>query len=567
MQVKHRASAANSNLSLCAAVAGRAATSTCIDDEDDSPERVRAWAWLRCGAFTAAQAHADLSSVADCPAQAIPPQLRRMAARALCFLLSYGMLATRSAVPVPGDATIAFAGEPGKTSETHTVSFVLGAGEKPPVLVAGDLQRTAPSPARIDRAQVRVTPAATSPAGLANFEVTVTALPERYGSYKGSIAVSGGAGNVRASAIAVTLLVRVPVTQALTAFPPAIVLQLAAGKSSGHSILSNWPSAGDMRVAIAGLPAGAQVADVRMTALVSARGYGELEDKKYGVERSPSGLRFHADAARARADKYTAVAEIDLDGSDRRIAVPIEVTVRAPPLLVVALLVLGILLGRAAKWMNEGGQQLLAARARLNNLVLRVGAFEDDYRRHLDEPMDRLHRLVKQGRLGDFDAALAATLTLVETLERVASLRALARLKANNGARIRLDAIAAELRFLASPASAKGRLDVIETELTIAPDNANAAAAIVVTDAPADATSAPGAGWRSWKLRFAGALQTALEVAGVVLLAFVGYEVLYLNGSPTFGANFSDYFSVLVWGLGADVAARTITALGRVAAR
>ena len=57
------------------------------------------------------------------------------------------------------------------------------------------------------------------------------------------------------------------------------------------------------------------------------------------------------------------------------------------------------------------------------------------------------------------------------------------------------------------------------------------------------------------------------EWLGIKLLALVGYEVLYLNGSPTFGANFSDYFGVLVWGMGADVAARTITALGRVPAR
>jgi hypothetical protein len=75
----------------------------------------------------------------------------------------------------------------------------------------------------------------------------------------------------------------------------------------------------------------------------------------------------------------------------------------------------------------------------------------------------------------------------------------------------------------------------------------------------ASLTATPGA--------FGFYLGHALELAGVVLLALVGYEVLYLNGSPTFGANFSDYFGVLVWGLGADVAARTITALGRVPAR
>jgi hypothetical protein len=60
-----------------------------------------------------------------------------------------------------------------------------------------------------------------------------------------------------------------------------------------------------------------------------------------------------------------------------------------------------------------------------------------------------------------------------------------------------------------------------------------------------------------------------VQFATVVLLAFVGFEAIYLNASAqTFGANpVTDYLSAIVWGLSAEVAARTLLSLGRVAPR
>jgi hypothetical protein len=63
-------------------------------------------------------------------------------------------------------------------------------------------------------------------------------------------------------------------------------------------------------------------------------------------------------------------------------------------------------------------------------------------------------------------------------------------------------------------------------------------------------------------------LRPALELIGVLLLAFIGFEALYVNGSATFGANpVTDYLTAIIWGVSADVAARTLTSLGRVPAR
>jgi len=43
------------------------------------------------------------------------------------------------------------------------------------------------------------------------------------------------------------------------------------------------------------------------------------------------------------------------------------------------------------------------------------------------------------------------------------------------------------------------------------------------------------------------------------LVLEIGFEALYMNGSPTFGANpVTDYLTAIIWGLSADVAGRTL---------
>lgn len=476
----------------------------------------------------------------------------------LSCLMACAALGASAATLRPEDASISLTGESGKQSETRTIRFELAVGEKTPALyfTPGDLQRTTPTPSRIDRAQVRVTASAASSPGSASYEVVVTTLPERYGTYQGKIQVSEGAKKL--DPISVTLLVRVPAMLPLTASPPNIALALAAGSRSAAGVLSNWPSAASMPVAVAGLPAGAEIADVRTSPLMSARGYGEFPGD-YGATKRTGGLVFRADASKAKPDKYTSVAEMDLAGSDRRISVPVEVSVRVSPWCVIVLLLAGIVLGRGAKWMNEQGQKLLAAQQRVNDFEVRTATLDADYRRHLDDKVAKLHRLVSQNRLTDLDSAMVDAVARADLLERAALLRQLALAKSDTDAQAKLNTIAGEARFVTKPEMLKPRLDAVETALTTAPG----------ADAPppSKGDEPPYSRGRSTLVRLAGALRWILELAGVVLLAFIGYEVLYLNGSATFGANFSDYFGALVWGLGADVTARTITSLGRTPGR
>ena len=66
------------------------------------------------------------------------------------------------------------------------------------------------------------------------------------------------------------------------------------------------------------------------------------------------------------------------------------------------------------------------------------------------------------------------------------------------------------------------------------------------------------------KVRLLEIARPTITILGGLLLAFVGFETLYVNGSATFGANaITDYLSVFVWGVSADVASRTIGTLGQ----
>jgi hypothetical protein len=456
------------------------------------------------------------------------------------------------------DASISLTGESSKQSEIRTISFELADGEKKPALSfrPSDLKRTTPAPSRIDRAQVHVTLSAEPVSGSVSYQVVVSALPERYGTYEGNIQVFDG-DKPLSPPISVALLVRVPATLPLTGSPPTIAMPLTAGSSRWANLLSNWPSAGSKPVAVTGLPAGVEITHVDYSRLMSTRGNGEFPHRDYSATERPGGLEYRADASNAWPDNYTGVAEMNLAGSDRRISVPVEVSVRVSPLWVIALLLAGIVLGRGAKWMNEQGQKLLAAQQRVNAFEARTAALDADYRRHLDGAVAKLYRLVNPNRLSDLDAAIADAVARADLLERAASLRRLAFIKADADAQGKLDILAKEVSEVTKPDTLKPQLDAIETALT----TSSAADVLPSHD------EINGKRGRSTLVRLAGALRWILEIAGGVLLAFVGYELLFLNGSATFGANFSDYFSALVWGLGADVTARAITSLGRTPGR
>lgn len=462
------------------------------------------------------------------------------------------------------DVKITISGEPGKPSETRTIQFEL-TGKQPPEikLVTEDLHRGKPSPARIDRAQVRAPSVTTGPSGFASYEVSVQNLPERYGTYTGRIGVS--IGGKPADPIEVTLYVRVPASANLTGNPATVSMPLVTGwRLPGTELLAGRPIVGEQRIGIAGLAAALAIEKVYPPELMSARGAGPFGEGKVEVEpiEGGDGYLLRVNASGAKPDKYSGTALLGLPDSDRRVSVPIEVLVRAGPWCVLGMLLIGILLGRAAKYMNERGQALLTANKRVTDLIARIDLIDATHRVVLDGVVKDLRDKLDQNRLSELDTALADAATRAALLEQAVRVLELAGKYGDLGAEDETKKIMVGIGLVTSGAlpALKTRLDQVEMKV-VAPAQDSASMEAHVQQASA----AKSAGNR--RVRNARWIQRTLEIGGIVLLTFVGYEVLYLSGSPTFGASFSDYLGAVIWGLGADVAGRTITSLGRVATR
>lgn len=477
---------------------------------------------------------------------------------ALACLALHGRL---GALALADTAPIALSGEPGRDSDIRTLNFAVPSGQAKPALQfsATPLVRGMPTEARIDPAQVVLEHKAGDATGLV-YELRIRALPERYGQYEGMVTVTDGTG--LHEKLKVSLRVRLPATAPLTIVPPAIALPLVGHAGPGAQALSGVPSDGKAGLFVSGLPAGVALDRGLLSPLMSARGYGDFPGPK-NLSRAPDGgWVLHVNASGVQPDKYTGYAQLGVEGSDRLISVPVDVLVRASPWGVLALLAAGIVLGRGAKWMNERGKPLLAAQRRLGALRSRVALLRPDLQPEKPLFLAQMQRMLDYEELAEFDGALPDAARRVALLEKIDQLAASA--PASRELQDRLARLAQQIGLNGSIAELETQVQNIVNDLAPADagDRANRP-----TPGQQDKPLPPPGGWNGMRPRVLAGLSWSLEFAGVVILCLVGYEILYLGGSPTFGAHFSDYFGALVWGLGADIAARSLSALGRAAPR
>jgi hypothetical protein len=235
--------------------------------------------------------------------------------------------------------------------------------------------------------------------------------------------------------------------------------------------------------------------------------------------------------------------------------------------MVLLLIITGILLGRLAKFMTDRGNVILAAKRQVEEFIERADAVPQPYRNALDETRNDLRQLLRTARFAAVAAAVESANKRAELVEYAAKLGAWARDAGNKDADARLGALQGALTHGIQFQQIKDQLDGIAAMLT-APPAAQEAQNQRDDDAAAAGRTTQGGVTRgeilvwltekSWWI---------IETAAIVILAFVGFEALYVNGSATFGANpVSDYLTAVIWGLSADVAGRTITSLGRAGA-
>ncbi|QBE66041.1 hypothetical protein [Pseudoduganella lutea] len=465
-----------------------------------------------------------------------------------------------AALTLDDTAPIALSGEPGKDSDIRTLTFSAAEGEAKATLQfrATPLVRCTPDVARIDPAQVVVEPKAGDLTGLV-YELRIRTLPERYGNYHGTVTVANGKDFKEK--LKISLQVRFPAAATLAIVPPIISLPVMRSGAPGTEPLSGVPVIGKAALFVSGLPDGVALDRYALSPLMSARGYGDFSGEKRLSRDKDGNWILQVNALGVRPDKYSSYARLGVEGSDRFVSVPVDVLVRASPWCVLALLCAGIALGRGVKFMNEHGKPLLAAQRELGSLRTRVALLNTDIQPQKPMFLAQLQRMIDDGKLAEFATALPDAAGRVALLEKIGHLA---------GSALASAALQQRLTRLAQQVGLGGMLAELEMQHQ---QLLRDAAAPVASDGlelqmkmPQDNPPQPGR-WKSVRPRVLAAWGWLLELAGVVVLCLVGYEILYLGGSPTFGAHFSDYFGALVWGLGADVAARSLSALGRAVPR
>lgn len=288
-------------------------------------------------------------------------------------------------------------------------------------------------------------------------------------------------------------------------------------------------------------------------------------------------------------DRYVGEAQFRVSGQDSVLKVPVEMNVRSGPLGAVVVLLVGIILGRIAKYMKDHGtaqSDLLLAVYRLEDRV----ALAPD--RAILQPMiedakQKVYELKIEAATIDL-TAIEKRLVLLETLRslegtlaphqadpavaailtNIDGVRALVAARRDADAEARVAQIqrdVAALNTAAVPAGGPAFTTASSQAkiATVAAGRAFRAAAVARTlplyvRALSRLTGVTAAARAELSLWVARPLLYCLLLLGVLI---VGIQQLYLK-NPVFGSNpISDHFGLMVWAMSADVASRTISTL------
>ncbi len=289
---------------------------------------------------------------------------------------------------------------------------------------------------------------------------------------------------------------------------------------------------------------------------------------------------------------YTGSIYLTLADRPERLAVPVDLSVRTGPFWPLVALLVGIILGQLFRYMQAKGSAQADALAALYRVEARLDDADPGDRRFLAEQATAVRRLIDEGTLDRASGERQKLESRLEILHRLRQIgeeplaqaqstlnlidevRRLVRLGQDDEAQKKLAEVTAALVNPPREELPEGLRDFIPPQ---AADRAKRLAD-TVRDALDRPTRQPGPPAEPVGRRLARAF-SSLESARTVLLLWVGRPLLYLTlllgllavglsslyieKGATFGANpLADYTTLLIWGLSADVASRTLSTLG-----
>jgi hypothetical protein len=458
---------------------------------------------------------------------------------------------------LPEDKTIEVSGIPGSDSTSRTVRFRTA---KP------DIEEWLSSPlvrkseygdnATIDSAQIRISRSPANEPNYSGFLVQVQKLPAQYGVYEGILRFKSGN---EYESVKIVLKV-VPGSVALSA-PPALSIQLTNLPWPGLSypfISSDQPLEVRRRIAIPGLPLGLKLRDPIFPPLLSTAGVEADIVQRACVKKNE--VEVYLNANLTSADKYSSRIDIFVDGLERVISVPVEVTVRDAPFWALFAIVFGLICRWVSQYVADRGDKVLAAASRVRTIRSDLESLSAATKRQLDPKLNTVGVLLDRDGFEPFNAAAVDLEARIGLARRYDELVAWADRLGHVGQNTALDTVLNGL--VAAPLAAiTTQIQNIETTLEKVQFTPPAP-----VGPPAAAAPQSGQTSSAWRRQVFVAKQSRIAIRFVtnIVLVILGFYTIYIKGSPTFGSTpIVDYMLAFAWGLTSDVVSQSLSGLSR----
>jgi hypothetical protein len=322
----------------------------------------------------------------------------------------------------------------------------------------------------------------------------------------------------------------------------------------------------------------------------------QLSDSALGLQLSPqpllggqiTPLALQVNRQGMPPDHYDGNLYVMLGDRNQRLTLPVLINVRGGPLPAIAALLLGVVLGRLLQYMQRRGEPQADRLKQVNQLEADVSRLDPDDQSILAPMLLQVRQQVFREALAEADAQLALLHGRLQVLQTLRQIQA--RLEGDR--RGIVDPFLPQLERVrlclseANDEAAKTELTALQAELAgVRGDGAIAELATAVGQAAAPLEAKAGhitPAARPWHLaslrrRLIGLAGLSNEVRAeatlwvvrplfaiglLVGLALMGLNELYIEKGDTLGAKpFTDYWGLILWGLSADVASRSLGSL------
>jgi hypothetical protein len=294
-------------------------------------------------------------------------------------------------------------------------------------------------------------------------------------------------------------------------------------------------------------------------------------------------------------DRYTGTVYLTMEGREGRLSIPVDLSMRIGPAIPILVLLVGIVLGRLFKYMQEKGIPQSDALAKVYEVQNMIAQVDQQDQEILSPMVNKIRNSISQM---DLETVNADLVKIKERLNCLTSLRKIEQqlegmeqdpdVGGENGLLAKINEARKWIKF-ENDDQAKELLQQIQqsiinlSKVMMGADQqpdpsltaaANEAAAAILAAARQKTKSDRFAWLRRLLIAIAGVsnelraettlwiVRPLLSLTLLVGLSLVGIRALYVEKGMTFGADpFSNYLELILWGLSADVASRSLSNL------